>query len=177
MLLLGAGVIILFMMAILLTNQYQPASTRPEIVEAAQGTASPTGKPQFTPPIPDTSQTPSDILNQYFERWNAKDAEGMDACWIPAGRGENQEQYALDMLSHIDNITYTAQPEEAIPPELAATFASAHDMAYLLVDYTIHYNEVGQNEYLQAEARRLAFAFLLIRERPGDGWLIAMQGY
>lgn len=178
MLLLGAGAIILLMIAIMLTNQYQSASARPAATPSTQSIVSPqTTKPQFTPPIPDATLSPEQTIALYFERWNAKDSEGMDALWIPADRGSNQEQYQLETLMYIDKISYHEQSKDTIPEELAAPFASAYDVAFVLSDYTIHYNEAGTQEYMQAEVERLDFYFLLIRERAGDHWLIAMQGY
>lgn len=177
MLLLGAGVIILIMIAIILTNQYKAASTQPSSTSVTQPTEAPTGTPQSTPPIADKSKLPEGVLALYFERWNAKDADGMDTLWIPANRGENTELYQMDLLSRIDQISCVRQPNESIPEELTTQFSTAHELAYVLADYTIHYNEAGREEYMRTESERTAFPFLLIREKEGDDWLIAVQGY
>jgi hypothetical protein len=129
-------------------------------------------------PVPSSSQaeTPEGVVRRYLEAWNAKDATTLAACLVPALRGGDYEGF-----EHIGSIAVLAcaeQSEQAATARIdPAVFENPYDIALVVADYAIHYDEAGKAFYLQESARRDGFHYWLVRESADGGWLIAMQGY
>lgn len=183
-LLIGAGAILLFMAAILLTNQYRSASFQANSGATDTQQQSEVNNPPADmvgmnlttySPVPSNTNTPENTIMQYFAYWNANDAQAMNTLWIPEESGV--ELYDMTFILRIDDINPHVQPAESIPQELASRFASMYDRAFALVDYKVYYNKAGQAEYLQAESTISGLPFLLVQRNPGDAWLIASLGY
>ena len=183
-LLLGAVIIILFMLALVLTANYKSDTVSPSTLTLQSPEASIAPQIPFVSASPsndvsetDQTSTPIAVVRNFFDLWNAKDESGMDALWVASERGKNTDAYMLSDIDTVDLNVCIQQSNDNIPSGFLETFSSASEMAYVVVAYDIHYNEKGQQDYMQETSTREDFQFLLIKQNENDPWLIAAQGY
>jgi hypothetical protein len=132
-----------------------------------------------TPPVlvpPSQAETPEGVVRRYLEAWNAKDADTMAACLVPALRGGDYEGF--EHIGSIEVLACAEQSEQAATARFdPAVFENPYDIALVVADYAIHYDEAGKAFYLQESARRDGFHYWLVKESADGGWLIGMMGY
>lgn len=127
--------------------------------------------------LEDIAAPPQDVIRYYFQRWQDKDVDGMEACLVAADRGLAD----YDDLGMIDSVTLLAM-RRATDADAQAGFdpewyEGAAEVAQVLVDCAIAYNAQGQDFYVTDGHERLNYPFWLVRESQEGGWRIAMQGY
>jgi len=169
LLLLGAAVIVVAMLVVVLT-QPRSAPTPPlQLPTKNPDVAAATEPPKGTSPI--------DVVRQFFDRWNAKDLAGMDACRVESDEG----LYASDELAYEQSVELIRCEEQSKEEALARFDQSFYDMPYdvalVLSDYVVHYNEAGKAFYARDSVEHTGFQFWLVKESADGGWRIAMQGY
>lgn len=124
------------------------------------------------------TEAPVDVVRRYFDSWSAQDTAGMDVCLIAKDRG----------TANYDDLEYEAAVtllsiEERPSEEAVARFnpdwyeLTPADIALVMTDYTIEYNEAGKALYLRDGLDRDDYQFWLIREKTDSKWVIIMQGY
>lgn len=150
-------------------------------VEAASipvETASPTPAVTEAPtPSPEESAAAEAVVRAYLERWNAKDAAGMEALLTPADRGT----HTYDELQYEDRLEIGEI--QALPQaDAEARFASASldasgEIALVEASFVVHYNAEGQDFYVRDTLQHEGYLFWLVMDGTDGDWRIALQGY
>lgn len=123
---------------------------------------------------PETQRSPTDIARAYFDAWNNQSIPDMEALMIAEDRHQNMD-YDVMMVDHVEPLRIE---EEPVPKDAAYPFMEdAHAVACVRADFTVYYNDRGQDFYQQESVTLTDFMFWLVREEAGSEWLIAMQGY
>lgn len=178
LLIMLAAVIIVAIVLVLVLRE-KPSETPPV-------TASPTAEiasPVMTMPVPqqdnDNNSGAASIVNAYFDAWMAKDTNAMDALLIDWDRGTSD----YSELQYEESVTLTAIAERPAEEALSRFKAEWYDgttpsdVALVMVDYNIAYNDAGKELYLRDGLERKDYQFWLAKPNATSDWKIVMQGY
>lgn len=173
---------VLVVALIVLAVVLRPSAPQEEAATPLQGEATATQQtvisPAVTVPRPaDAQMSAVDVVRQYLEYWGQKNTEGMESLLVRVDRGKT----AYDEMAYEASLEVTAL-EERPAEEASARFdptwygnETPVDIALVMANYTITYNEEGKELYVRDGLVRNEYLFWLI---PEDGqWRIVMQGY
>ncbi len=175
-LMIAAAVIALALVAVVIWQTVAPPRTpAPEApAQTAQTQAETPAQIAITPP--DASATAEDTVRLYFTYWNARSAEGMNACRVAADAGHVYDD--LQYEAAVELLRCEAQSDElAFTGFNAEWYQNAADVAYVLTDYTVRYNEAGKAFFLRDTSDRAEYGYWLVKETADGGWRIVMEGY
>lgn len=176
LLICAAILIVALIILALVLRPSAPQETAPPTEPAA--TQQTVVSPSVTMPTPVGAETAAvDVIRHYLEFWGQKNTEGMEALLIRADRGKT----VYDEMKYEASLEIKSL-EERPAEEAAARFDPAWygnetpaDIALVMANYTITYNEEGRELYVRDGLERTEYLFWLVLE---DGtWKIAMQGY
>lgn len=127
--------------------------------------------------VPTEDSSAAEVIRYYFDRWNAKDSAGMDACRVEEDRG----LHSYDDLPLIESVTLTALNEKSGTDEDVGYeegwYDGTGDRAFFVADFTIHYNDEGKEMYQRDTAENKEYQFWMIKLDNNTPWQIMMQGY
>lgn len=170
------GVAALLVVAIILLLVFMPKDHAAMPVESPPPTEATAAAPD-EPQQPSEPGSPEAIVRYYFERWNAKDTQGMDAVRIEEDRG----LYPYDDLKYEASIELKSvtmlTPEEVQARFSTDLYENPAGIAMVSADFAVHYNQEGQDAYLVESIEHEGYLFWMVQATEGGDWRIVQQGY
>lgn len=143
---------------------------------------SPTKPPdeQSAAPQPEsTGPSPVAVVRAYFDAWNETNLATMENILIES-EWQPPVDYEVQLTDHVELLTCKAEAvsKSKIIQEYPGTlFESAIDIACVITDCVVYYNDLGQEVYQTESHERTGFRYWLIKQTVDGAWRIAMQGY
>lgn len=173
-LLIAAAVVAVALIIVLVFHLNAPAPSSPTTPPTQANAALQPTPTQAVVIADDVSLSAEQLVTLYFQQFNSKSPAGMDACLIAADRGGD---YELQHIASVDlQRCVEQQGADATASFNPVWYANPADIALVIVDCTIHFNDAGKEAYQANEMQRTDYKFWLVRELPGTGWRIAAQG-
>lgn len=178
-LLIVVALVLVIAIVTVLLMQPKPAPdapVTPSDITVSEPTAGPTpGMPAVA--APDATASADEVVRYYFERWNAKDAAGMDASRIEEDAGlypYDDMPYEEAIVVESIRLAPQAEADEQFDTEW---YPGAAQVAKVVADFFVDYNDDGQAMYMTDGIEHKGYVFWLVKDAEGRPWRIVQQGY